>query len=392
LWTTLGELYLAELPNVARALVAFEVAARLDPGNLDRSERLAALYSSAGPTYHDQAINEHQTLLRADPLRLSSYHALQSLYRATHQPDKALACAHAAWLLQPEGPPPPSSPNGPLQRVRRPLREELWAALRHPDEDPRVSAVFAIVAPVVAAARAQRQATPLPRERLVAPGDKRPAPNALRLAAHALGSLAPELEIVAGQAEDAVLSVCVDGSVVAPLLRVGGRFRDERRSEVELSFLAGYCAAFLRRERLLRWLLPLPEQLAHMLEAAIMLSGSSRGGASPVGELATTVDGLRRQLTPMALDQLAGLGDRLGASKATPFDLSRQWLVASDRTACRAGLALAGDLAVATRVLDEAPPPPGDSAAPRKVSLAWSSATEEFFRVTAHLSAELRPS
>jgi hypothetical protein len=241
----------------------------------------------------------------------------------------------------------------------------------------------------VAASQAQRTRQPLPRRHLVPPADPRRFARALRLAANALGVPIPELEVAPEQREPVRWALCLDGGRVAPLLRVGGPLLDDKRADSEIAFIAGHEVALLRPARVIRWLLPLPEQLGHMIEAALTIGAASRGPTAAAGELATTVAGLRRELTPMALDQLAGVGLRLAESPRAPIELAREWLIASDRSAVRAGLAISGDLAASKAAL-EAWTANEDPMPRRVVDLLWSSVTEDLFAVEAHLVSAQR--
>jgi tetratricopeptide (TPR) repeat protein len=84
LWTGLGEVSLSQLEDLEMASTALEVAATLDPDNMQRHEQLADVYVTAGPSHVEKAIAEHQWLLARNPDRLASYRALAKLYADMH--------------------------------------------------------------------------------------------------------------------------------------------------------------------------------------------------------------------------------------------------------------------------------------------------------------------
>jgi hypothetical protein len=361
-------------------VLAFEVAARLDAGNMKRVEQLAQVYALAGPHYVHKQIATRQRLLAADKARPESYQALQAVYAGHGLAIKATACQRALTALHGQALPfaEASTPTN-----ERPLTEEAWSRLRHPDEDPLVSAVFVLVTPIVMISMAQRVRTPLPRERLVPPGDSRRFAQVLRRAARTLGVAVPALDVAPHQAAPAGFSLHLDENLIVPVLRIGAPMLEPAATEEELWFLAGRCAAMLRPERLLRWLLPLPQQLVHLLEAAVALAR----GTNPDGELGKTVAGLRHDLGPVALDQLVGLGQRLAAGERSLEERLRRWLAASDHTATRAGYLLCNDLATSLESIARGERP--DHVATqerRRLELVWSSVTEDFFDVQARVA------
>ncbi len=385
LWSALGELYHDHLNDPASALVAYEVALRFDQTNSKRRQQLATLYTEAGPAHLDKAIAEHQALLRADKGRLASYRALAELYLQIDQPAKSAACNRALACLKEDDEPRPE-PEAAITAVRHPLTEELWAQLRHPDEDPHLSALFAAISPVIAAAQAQRQRLTLQRKRCVPRDDPRPFARAFKLTCEALGVPAPELYLAPEQPEPVTFSTCIDGQRLVPVLTLGQSLLDVQRVEREVLFELGRRVALLRPERFIRWLLPLPLELAHLLDAAMAISARPEGGAPPTGELGKTTEGLRRDLSPVALDLVVSAGHRLRALKVQPDAAALAWLQASDLTASRVGLLLSGDVERCARLLKhEAAPPSARPPAQRVLDLIWSSVTEELFAARRHV-------
>jgi tetratricopeptide (TPR) repeat protein len=359
LWTELGELYRERLNDPEDAVVALEVARRLDPTPA-RRQRLATACIAAGGKHLPLAIAEHQALLDEDPSRVVSYRALKELYEETDQVARAEACALALKCLLPDEEGAPVTP-GELPNPQRGLSAELAASLRHPDEDVELSTLFALAASVIVANRAQRDRATVQKKRLLAADDPRPFAKALRRASSALGVPVPNAYASPEQPEPAVLLCAVDGQKVTPVLSLGQPLLEERRVENELAFDVARRVAQLRPEHLVRYLLPLPHELMHLVEAAVALAGEVGGGAKAPGELGKTTEALKRQLPPPALDQVVALGHRLSARLQRDKGGDKavlRWLQASDLTVNRLALVAAGDLPRSARMLkhDTAPP------------------------------------
>jgi tetratricopeptide (TPR) repeat protein len=355
LWTELGEIHRERLNDLDGAIVAYEVARRLDPTPA-RRQKLALACIAAGGKHLDMAIAEHQALLDEDPARIPSYRALKELFEETDNLVRAQACANALKCILPdeEGAPDSATPPGdPKKRVP----PELLAALRHGDEDVELSAVFALSTPVIMSSRAQRDRLQLGKLRLVGHDDPRPFAKAIRRAAATFGLPAPAMQAAPDQQEPVQLLLAADGQVVTPVLSLGKPLLEDRRAENEQAFDLARRVALLRPEHVVRYLLPLPHELAHLVDAAIALAREA-AGTKPTGELAKTTEALKRQLPPPALDQVVALGHRF-AARQTPADKAAlKWLQASDLTVSRIAYLAVGDLPRCARMLKHEPAPP----------------------------------
>ncbi|MFI5289755.1 MAG: tetratricopeptide repeat protein, partial [Polyangia bacterium] len=400
LWSALGEVCLDKLGERESALAALEVALTFDRGNLDRHKQLADLYVQAGPDRFDRAIVEHQILLRAEKQRIISYRALKHLYIQTGQRDKALACSYALTFLK-KGEPDDQQKiaeqqariksGAQLPMARRALNDEAWGRLQHPDEDRYLSALFTIVTPLLAIAQAQpHKALNLQRKDALDPADPRPFAKALKYVAGTLAVAPPEAYPKPEQKESIAFLSAVDRQTLVPVFLVGQPLLADKRNDRELVFEVARRVAHLRPERFIRYALPQPAQIAHVIEAAMLLGelplekGSSQ--PNPTGDLAKTAQGLRRALTPAQLEQVAGIGRNLRQAGTKSDAAALSWLQASDLTASRAALVLGGDLETCARVLAAEPPSATAlTATQRLLDLLWSSVTEELFAVRKHL-------
>ncbi|MCW5804672.1 MAG: tetratricopeptide repeat protein, partial [Deltaproteobacteria bacterium] len=156
LWDKLGDLC-NQLGRVEDAVVAFEVALSLAPGDAERRVRLADLYLDADPKHAIDAIVQHQAVLRANRRRVASYRALRELYVRTRQLDKARACRDALATLaahvDDKAAEPPSSaldalfagdvtdPDARRPAKLAPLGNEDWLALARLDVDATLTAL-----------------------------------------------------------------------------------------------------------------------------------------------------------------------------------------------------------------------------------------------------------
>ena len=190
-WGELGDLYFERLHDPDSAVVALEVARKLDPSPR-RRQRLATVATAAGGRHIELAIAEHRALLAEDKTRIASYRALTELCLETGRPDEAAACAAALACLRPDE--EAVATTAPVE-PRRALAPELFARLRHPDESVELTTLFALLAPQVASSRAQRARTPLSRQKLVAADDARPFARALARAAATFGLGAPAVSV-----------------------------------------------------------------------------------------------------------------------------------------------------------------------------------------------------
>ena len=388
LWSALGEVCLDKLGERETAVTALEVALTFDRGNLKRHEQLADLYLQAGPDHADKAIAEHQLLLRGDKGRVASYRALKQLYVSLGQREKATAAAYALTFLK-KGDADDQrlaqeQKAKPFAFSRRAINDELWGRIQHPDEDRGLSMMFAALAPMLALSNAQthKQAN-LNRKDAIEPHDPRPIARALRYVASSLALPFPEAYARPDQKEAVAYLACVDKTAV-PVLLIGHPLLNEKRAERELGFELGRRLAHLRPERLLRYLLPQPQQLQHIIEAAMLLGAGDEG----IGDLQKTVQGMKRGLSPVALEQVSSVGRKLRADGARAEAMALSWLQATDLTGNRAGLVLAGDLETCARLV--AGEPASSSTLPamqRLLDLVWASVTEDIFAAKKQLGA-----
>jgi tetratricopeptide (TPR) repeat protein len=377
IWGALGELFADKLDEPETARAALEVALALDRGNLERRKRFADVCAQARAV--DQAIAEHQTILHKEKSRVASYRALKQLYGQGLERDKALACA-AALVFLGQGDAEDNAHAAearklPFATAHRPLGDDGWARLVHPDEDRLLDRLFLLVGPTVVAAQAQpHKGHGLVRKEQVGPGADRSYAKALAYVTSTLDVARPEAYVRPEQREPVVFVACVDGRELVPVFLLGSPLVGERRNEVEQVFELARRAAHLRPERLLRLALPHAQPVAQVIEAAMALAeGGARGGLAAA---------LERSLPPPQLAELQAIGGALRQAGVRADEAAAQWWRATDLTGSRVGLALAGELAACARLLASENQPVGTAPTKeRLLDLAWSSVTEELFTV-----------
>ena len=392
-WSALGEVCLDKLGERESAVAALEVALTFDGNNLDRHKQLADLYVQAGPDRFDKAIVEHQFLLRHEKQRIVSYRSLKHLYIQTGQREKATHLSYALTFLKKAEPDDAKyvaeMKARPFATARRALNDEAWGRLAHPDEDRYIGALFGLLGPVLAASQAQpHKQVGLQRKEAVsldAP-DARSWVKAIRYVTSIFAVTAPEVYARPEQKEAFTFVNCIDKTTLVPVWLAGAPLTGDKRPERELAFEVARRAALLRPERFLRWVLPQPGQLAHIIDAAMALATEMDDKRESTGDVAKTTQSIRRALPPPQLEQVAALGRRLKQSGVKAEAAALAWLQATDLTASRAGLVMGGDLETCARFV--ASEQAGSLALPptqRLLDLIWSSVTEDLFAVRKHL-------
>ncbi len=393
LFDALAEVTL-KLHDKESTAVTLEAAAAIDPHNVERRERLASLYFSMGPSAADKAIASHQALLAKQPTRLDSYKALAALFFQTGAHDKMWCVAGAMTCLGKADPPMRALYENyrPTQTATAPgkLTEDLWRRVVHPDENPNLSALFALLSPVLAMTTAQPHKTAgFDRSAHIdASGANWSYAAALRYVASTIEAPLPEVYVKRDLPVTVTVVNLKDKGILVPSLVVGLGF-DQLSSQSQVVFDLAKRMVGLRPERFVRVSLATASALDTSVRAALQLAGS------PVdpGEHRDEVERMAKQLdeglpAPMRTE-LKVLARKYLESCGGQVDVGR-WLVASDLTASRAALAICGDVGAAARVL--ALEPTGQSPMPvadRISDLLGYFVSEDHFVVRAALGLQV---
>jgi tetratricopeptide (TPR) repeat protein/tRNA A-37 threonylcarbamoyl transferase component Bud32 len=383
----LGELYEKNLGLLDQAIDAYEAAQTLEPENKERSEQLGRLYATDPEKYLDKAVASQALLLRQNPYRADSYKALRRLYTETKQADASWCLCQTLSVLNLAEPDEErfykrmrSDTAAPAQSS---LGDEEWlVALMHPDADPLLTSVFALIEPAVIARRGQTPAELGYDPSFLVDVTQHPAPvcQSLYYAAGVLGIAVPPA--YENPNDPGGLSFLFTHE---PSLVLG---RTALRSDVPLqpaAFIAGQQLTYLRPGLYLRHLLASGTALKAWLFAAIKLTAPQFPVAAELeGAVSEAAQALEAGVTGQARDHLTRVVAKLLTSGAA-LDLKR-WVRGVDLTADRVGFVLAHDLETASQIIkasDESASaaPAGD----RLTELVLFSVSSHYFQLRQQL-------
>jgi tetratricopeptide (TPR) repeat protein len=390
LWDALADVAVKHLKNRESAVLALEVAAKLDPDNFARLEQLAQMYHEAGPSAVSKTIAQHQLLISKKPDRVASYQALAPLFYQSGAHDR-MWCVAAALVYLGKADPPLASFYENFRPTQLPnaagkMNEELWRKILHPAEDPYIGALLALLAPAIAMSSASpHKAIGVERaERVDLSGPAWPHAAALRYVANTIEASLPDVFLKKDAPGTVSIVNLKEKNAPTPALVVGPGFEQWTRQS-EVIFDLAKRMVLLRSERFPRFALGTPALLEIAVRAGLLLGGCPIGNGPHGGEvdkMAKTLDAL---LSPALRAELKVVAKKFVEARGDRLDLLG-WIVASDLTAARAALALCGDLGAAARVL--AVEPSGQSPLPARErinDLLAFSVSEDHFAVRAAL-------
>jgi hypothetical protein len=357
LWQNLAEIYRSRLSDLRAAAKAFEVAATLDPGNIDRYVQLVELYEMlvrGDPReFTEHLVRTHFTLLRLEPSRYASYHRLFEIYLARRELDKAFCVARALVFLkqanQQENALHARYPQPEFRKIRQRLSEDvLRRHVFHPDEDVSISGILGIVAPVLAAWRVKQLPYPLrPGDRVDLDDSSTPVAQMLVYVTGVLGLGQPDLYLRPDEPGDLnILNVQRENRVRPTAIALASVLRE--KSENQLVFAVGRHALDLYPPHFGFMVIDRsPENLKDVLYACMLVCGTQPLDPGP--GVAACARELRQHLTPVVLDQVGALLRRLVATNAAA-DVKR-WARAAELAGYRVGFLLCDDLATAAHAI-----------------------------------------
>ncbi len=359
LWTNLAEIYRSRLNDFKAAAKAFEVAAAIDAGNIDRYQQLAELYEMlvrGDPReFTDALIRTHFTLVRLEPSRYTSYHRLFEIYLARRELDKAFCVARTLVFLKQANAQESALfgryPQPEFRKIRQRLSEDvLRKCVFHPDEEVTISAVLGLVAPVLAAWRIKQLPYPLrPSDRVDLDDSSIPVAQMLTYVASVVNLGQPDLYLRPDEPGDlTVLNVQRENRVRPTVIAQANALRE--KSENSLAFLVGRHALDLYPPHFGFMVIDRsPENLKDVLYACMLVCGTKPLEPSP--GVAACARELRQHLTPVVLDQIGALLRRL-VSGDTVADVKR-WARAAELAGYRVGYLLCDDLATAASAISQ---------------------------------------
>ena len=383
LWHFLGEIYRTRMGKFEAAAEAFKMASRLDPNNHERHTILAELYMSI-PEMWENAVEEHQFLIRENPYRVDSYKALRKIYSDSRQYDKAWClCATLSFLKKADEEETQffeQYRTKGMIRAQARLDNERWIKdLFHPDEDLYIGKIYETILPSVRRFKVQPHKAFGLRKK-----DKHdPMTSTIAFAktfAYVAQVLAlpfmPELYLRPDQAMGLQYATTEPpASVVGQLLLSGFTPQD-------LTFEIGRHLSYYRGEHYIRWIEPTTAGMRLLLLAGIKsVNPGFQTPPDPSGVLDQTVATLNNSLTPTAREQLTALVRKFIQGSEGHVDVKR-WINAVEMTACRAGFLLCNDIQSAARMINNQATTVGDIPAKEKIKeLVLFSVSEQYFRL-----------
>lgn len=387
LWHNLGVIYRDRLKHFESAVTAFNEAAALKPESDQQHVILAELYTLLGPDKIQNAIDEHQWLLRRDPYRVESYQALYRLYFDARAYDKAWCLAATLSFLKKADAEQQkffadNKVSGPIRPQNR-LNDERWLKdLAHHEQDLLISKMFEQIWPAVLSLRGQQdKEAGLNKKHEVDPATSTVTfARTFGFVANVLGVTAPRL----------FLRTDVQGGLVHmpvyPFASLSGATLLSGFSPGDLMFAAGRHLADYRPEHYVRTMLKSNTELKTVLLASLRIAGLVPASEPAVEQ---TAQQLASKMQPAQADALRSLGKRFVDAGARA-DV-KKWLQSVELTACRAGFLAANDLETAAKMVTQlGAQGPVDLPPKEKIKeLVLFSVSEEYFRLREHLGIRI---
>ncbi|HSQ63883.1 MAG TPA: hypothetical protein VLM85_11745 [Polyangiaceae bacterium] len=239
-----------------------------------------------------------------------------------------------------------------LIKPRAALTADAWARLlAHPDEEPLVGEIFAVVAPAVLVGRLSA----LRRDKMLAKLDPTKRQDPATSTIQAVRCFAWAAAILGMSAPPLFPEPDFEGTVefvpaMPPATRLGQKSLSGR-SAAELAFIAGKHLAQHRAQEFMRVLIPGIADLEDIFLAALSIGNPgipmNERGKQIVVPIAKAIEPI---LEPNAVDALRGHFLRF-VEEGGRTNLQR-WAGAVDRTCARAGLLLSNDLRAAHAVFE----------------------------------------
>lgn len=294
--------------------------------------------------------------IRRDPLKADGYRKLFRIFDARGDIERTFCAAQALVAL--------GEANGQEQAVfeerrarglvapRASLAPSAWYdQLFHPDEEVLTSQIFGVIAPAVLLGRVttlrrdKKLHQPDPASRQQIEKSTLTAVRAIPWSCAILGLAVPPVYVEKGR------SVGYEHIPGVPPITVVGSHALSGRTQPELAFMAGRHLCWYRQEHFVRTLFSAVPDLEDLFLAALVIGNPSLPVAADtkarVQPIARAIEPL---LEPPQIDALRGHFLRF-VEEGGRTNLQR-WSTGADKTACRAGLLLCGDLPTALSTLE----------------------------------------
>ena len=381
LWHFLGEIYRTRMGQFDAAAEAFKMAASLDPENMLRHEILAEIYMGM-PDRLEDAVGEHQQLIRQNPYRVDSYKALRKLYFDHRQYDKAWClCSTLAFLKKADTEEQQffeQYRTRGMVRAQARLDNEMWVKyLFHPDESIYLGKIFELVTRAVRSIKVQPiKAFGLKKNQKRPVNDTVTFSKTFFYAAQVINlPVVPDLYIQDDKPGG------LNFAVTEPMSSACGANLLSGYSPQDLLFLVTKHLSYYRPEHYLRWVLPTGTELKVLLLAALKVGAPDFNlPADKSGVLEQYIQVLRSNMNPMEIEALGKVVRRF-LKTGENVDM-KKWIQAVELTGARAGFLLANDLEVVARMIQTETGGVDDIPPKEKIKeLVLFSVCEEYFKL-----------
>jgi tetratricopeptide (TPR) repeat protein len=377
LFHQLGLIYRDRLEDAALAFEALDAAARIRPDDAEVRKIVTELLVVTDNL--DNAVARIRQLIDRDPHDAELYAELYELFLRQHYFDKAWCAVNILAGLRPPTPEQKRFHEDyapmPLSEVPGQIVEQAWRShLLHPDLDPSLTSLFALMTPAVAR---MRHANLTPQQQVQAVG--RPfTPAHSRLhdairatfgnAAEILGIAAPELLLGDPNAPVPFAPALAPfGSILVNPTAV------EARAD-SLVYVVGKRLAEQRPELCARAFFPSVPDLTTLLAAAVRVSRHE--GAKDTNAAALDMK-LSAVMLPHERDGIRSIVMQT-MMEGGVVDVKR-WSQAADLSSMRAGLLLCGDVEQARRSILAEPQTPADLTPREKIGELYKFATSDLY-------------
>lgn len=366
LFVALGDVYEGKLGDGKTALAAYEQAVRFTPPEREdaletkqRRTKIIELALSLGDDELDKAVAQAHALVASDPSDFATCHRLVELYQRRKQDDAATTIARTLAFLKQATEAEQALAAAAAEaeaQVQAVVTPELWRkALYHPLQDPRLTEIFGLVWPIVAAREGHTHAHHSVTREERAKVSLKSTDHLAQYLAYAAGvfdvpapDYFPRPKEPGGLRIDALCDGDGELRKVYPTILAG---RDTLRedSEVGLKFRAAAAISRVRAGHILASVLPAAASLRHVFYGAVHLAA-----VELPPDVATEAERLgkhlRRFMSPSQVDQLGTFGRKV-LEKGEPE--VKAWVQGVAYTASRAGFVLCDSIESAARVLTQ---------------------------------------
>ncbi len=388
----LFSLYQGAPNKLSAAVEVAEQARELDNQNPLFTSRLKDLYERDAAQYLDRAVALHVRTLRQRPDDEESYRRLRKLYTEARRADAAWCLCQVLHLLKLAEP----EESRFFERAHSPdpapavtsLTDADWESyLVHPGADPRLTEIFALIEPVVVAARGQSLPALGYDPQMAVDLSQHPyALGGMLFYAAGVMGMSPPPTFENHHEPGGLLYLNSNPPSIVMGLSALQQLPPQTAAFIAARQLANYRPGFLLRHILSS----LPLLKAWLFAAFKTCSPNFPVSPELEGPVFEAKSALERFLPPPSRDRLVEVVSRL-IQTSPAIDL-KEWMIGVDLTADRIGLVIANDLKSVTDIIKTVEDPNAPARERRLHELILFAIDEAFFAVRRRLGVSLESS